>query len=266
MAIKQLIASDMDGTFLDENRSYDKKKLAEILVKFDEKDVVFCAASGRQLLALETLFADFTDKIAFVAENGALVKYHDQILYHNVLGKEKAREIVKTVRSHPEMKNDVILFSGLNGAYVLDSAPDEFFDFAGLYYKDLQRISTIDDINDDILKVCVEFPPEKVRECEAWINEKVSGIHATTTGFRSIDIMNAGITKATGLSNLLEHLNLTSSNLTAFGDQMNDYEMLKLAGKSIAVENAVAQIKAIADVIIPEHTTGSVLKEMSKLS
>ncbi|HFV0323303.1 TPA: HAD hydrolase family protein, partial [Streptococcus agalactiae] len=52
----KIFATDMDGTFLDENRAYDKSRLRDILKEFKKRNYLFCAASGRQLLALEELF------------------------------------------------------------------------------------------------------------------------------------------------------------------------------------------------------------------
>ena len=67
----KLVATDMDGTFLDANGTYDKKRLQKVLAGFKEKGILFVAASGRSLLALEDLFSDFRDQMAFVAENGS---------------------------------------------------------------------------------------------------------------------------------------------------------------------------------------------------
>ncbi|MCL2858922.1 MAG: HAD family hydrolase [Streptococcaceae bacterium] len=262
----KLFATDMDGTLLDStDRDYNHDQLREILNIFKKKGLIFCAASGRQLLALEDLFNEFQDQVAFVAENGAIVKYQGQILYSNFLGKEKAELIHQTVQTSPHHLNGFILFSAINGSYVLDTCEPELIDYARLYYKKLTIIHSIDDIKEDILKVCVEFPPDKIHECEAWLNERVAGIRATTTGFRSIDIMNAGISKATGLTHLLSHFNWTAENLVAFGDQMNDLEMLQFAGKSIAVSNAVEQIKAVSDIQIGSNNENSVLLEIEKL-
>ena len=80
MTIK-LIATDMEGTFLDGKGAYDKQRFDRVLSQLSEQDIHFVAASGRQLLALEAMFSAFTDRIIFVAENGGIVKYQDQILF-----------------------------------------------------------------------------------------------------------------------------------------------------------------------------------------
>ncbi|GBG96855.1 Cof-type HAD-IIB family hydrolase [Lactococcus termiticola] len=258
----KIFASDMDGTFLDSERGYDKARFAEILKEFDKRGLIFCAASGRQMLALEEVFADFRDQIAFCAENGALVKYKGEILYSSELGAEKSKQLIGLLQKNPHLAEDRMLVSGLKGFYCLESSPQDFRDFASLYYENLQVVSSTEEIDDVFLKVCVEFPPDEIRACEDWINARMSGIRATTTGFKSIDIMSEGVSKASGLSHLLSHFDLDASHLMAFGDQMNDLEMLKLAGHAVAVSNAVPEILSLADEMIGDHQNSAVLERL----
>lgn len=37
----KIFATDMDGTFLDENRAYDKSRLRDILKEFKKKEIIF---------------------------------------------------------------------------------------------------------------------------------------------------------------------------------------------------------------------------------
>lgn len=51
------------------------------------------------------------------------------------------------------------------------------------------------------------------------------------------------------ITELCRHLNITSSEIAAFGDDFNDIGMLKLCGLGIAMENAIAKVKQAADEI-----------------
>lgn len=55
----KLIATDMDGTFLREDGTYDKERLAALLPKLREKGILFTVSSGRSLLAIDRLFEPF---------------------------------------------------------------------------------------------------------------------------------------------------------------------------------------------------------------
>ncbi|MHC4524908.1 MAG: HAD family hydrolase [Planctomycetota bacterium] len=50
------------------------------------------------------------------------------------------------------------------------------------------------------------------------------------------------------------------SNLTVFGDHINDIKMLQLAGKGVTVTDAEPQVKAIADEIIGSNNDDAVVK------
>ena len=59
--------------------------------------------------------------------------------------------------------------------------------------------------------------------------------------------------KAHALHKVMEYLQRDPSDMTVFGDSVNDIGMFKLAGTSVAVSNALDEVKAVADVILP-HT------------
>ena len=87
MEIK-LVATDMDGTFLDENHQFDQALFLKVLKKFQEKGIYFAAASGRPLLSLKTIFKEVQDQIIFIAENGSVVEFHGEDVYEATMSPE----------------------------------------------------------------------------------------------------------------------------------------------------------------------------------
>jgi len=57
--------------------------------------------------------------------------------------------------------------------------------------------------------------------------------------------------KAHALSKVMEYLERDPSDVTVFGDSVNDIGMFKLAGTSVAVSNALDEVKAVANVVLP---------------
>ncbi len=57
--------------------------------------------------------------------------------------------------------------------------------------------------------------------------------------------------KAHALKKVMEYLERDPADVTVFGDSVNDIGMFKLAGTSVAVANALDEVKAVADVILP---------------
>lgn len=73
------------------------------------------------------------------------------------------------------------------------------------------------------------------------------------------DILPKGASKAIGIQKLLEVLDINPENSFAFGDGLNDLEMLTMAGTGIAMGNAVPEAKAAADIITTSNSNNGIL-------
>ncbi|WEV60704.1 Cof-type HAD-IIB family hydrolase [Streptococcaceae bacterium ESL0729] len=261
----KLVATDMDGTFLKEDGSFDKKRLGHVLEEFKNQGIIFAAASGRQLASLKDLFSDFTDQVAFIAENGSIVEYGGEILYENKMNPDEYKKITKILANHPHVNRDSISLSGKESAYILESADDEIISHFKKYYSNVKLIDNFDDLKDDVLKVMVTFPREHVLNAQDWVNERIKPYRGVTTGFESIDIMAGHVNKALGLSHLAEKLNIDPADMAAFGDNLNDLEMLSYVGHSYATENARDEVKDICKYQIGHCNDEATIGQIEKL-
>ncbi len=57
--------------------------------------------------------------------------------------------------------------------------------------------------------------------------------------------------KAYAIETLMQHLDIEENHITVFGDSINDISMFKLANTSVAVSNALDEVKAVANIILP---------------
>jgi len=57
--------------------------------------------------------------------------------------------------------------------------------------------------------------------------------------------------KAHALQKVADHMGRSTEEMTVFGDSVNDIGMFKLAGTSVAVSNALDEVKKVADIILP---------------
>lgn len=108
----KLIATDMDGTFLAEDGTYNQEQLAALLPKLAEKGILFAVSSGRSLLAIDQLFEPFLDQIAVIAENGSVVQYRGEILFADMMTKEQYTEVAKKVLANPHYVETGMVFLG----------------------------------------------------------------------------------------------------------------------------------------------------------
>jgi hypothetical protein len=76
---------------------------------------------------------------------------------------------------------------------------------------------------------------EFMREAKTVLGNKV---HVTTSGYGAIDIVNPDVNKANALSYIAETLEIAPEEIMAFGDGLNDLEMLEYVGQPVAMTNA----------------------------
>ena len=93
----KFIASDMDGTILlNGAQSVDADTLFTVKRCLDS-GIIFAAASGRQTASLRMLFGKLSDQMLTIAENGAMVTYHNEIIHKAVLDHDLAMDITPRV-------------------------------------------------------------------------------------------------------------------------------------------------------------------------
>lgn len=81
-----------------------------------------------------------------------------------------------------------------------------------------------------------------------------------------IEIANKEVSKLTGINILLkDHFGLNLEDAIAFGDNYNDYEMLKAVGMGVAVGNAKPEILEIAKEVTYHGREDGVAKSLQKL-
>jgi Cof subfamily protein (haloacid dehalogenase superfamily) len=81
----------------------------------------------------------------------------------------------------------------------------------------------------------------------------------------AFDILPRGASKAVGIRKLLEVLDIEKENAFAFGDGLNDIEMLTTVGTGVAMGNAVPEAKAAADVITTSSSKNGILNGLIKV-
>ena len=94
----RLIAVDMDGTFLNSRKSYNKERFDKLYQRMVEKDIRFVVASGNQYYQLRSFFPEIQNDIAFVAENGAYVVDRNKELSVGEMSAETIEKVLKIFR------------------------------------------------------------------------------------------------------------------------------------------------------------------------
>ena len=120
----KFVASDLDGTLLLNGAQSVDESAIQYINKLVDKGVIFAPASGRQITSLKRLFGAVSDKLAYIAENGALVEYKGETIGKTAMDRKLALEIIEDVIEQP---NCEVLVSGEHTAYIKPKSQEYYY-------------------------------------------------------------------------------------------------------------------------------------------
>jgi len=261
----RLIAVDMDGTLLDAAGAI-PAALWPLLDRLRERGIAFAPASGRQLATLQGMFAGCDAELDFIAENGAYVVRDGVEVSSDAMAPEVAAAVIARVRDLAAagvLRTSVVL-CGKRSAYIEDLEP-RFRAEAEKYYAQLAVVDDLTDVDDQVLKLALfdadggeAHTAPRFADLEATHQVVVSGPHW-------VDIMNQGVNKGVALRRLQAAMGITSAQTAAFGDYLNDIELLQAADWSFAMADAHPDVVAVARHRAPSHVDAGVLTVIEEL-
>ena len=257
----KLIATDMDGTFLDSKKRI-SPQFPSLYFKMQEKGVRFVIASGNQYYRLYQKFLPLSGDIIFIAENGAYIVDGVHEIHCSVIKKEYVDYIVKLIDKHPRL---FMIMCGKKGAYA-ESKHFEYKNEVKKYYCAYSFVESFDEVDDEIMKIAIFDPEYNIKECENDIKPYLpEGLKLVTSGNEWMDILNEGTNKGVAINMVRDSLGITKEESAAFGDQMNDYELLSEVKYAYAMSNAVDAIKEIAYEVVLSNDEEGVIEKIKEI-
>lgn len=261
----RLIAADMDGTLLD-----DEKELHDhfwpLVDALFARGILFCPASGRQYYNLYERFGDVADEMVFIAENGAFVVKGRREISADVLEPDLVRRIILAIRDLAASGADVgAVVCGKRSAYI-DRTDAPFRDQVDHYYASLAVLPDIlDRPEDDILKIAIyDFGSAEHVTAPALAGFRDEA-QVVVSGAHWVDIMNTATNKGAGIRHIQEALGISRAQTMVFGDFLNDLEMMDEADYSFAMHNAHPVLKERARYVAPPNTENGVVRTISSV-
>ena len=256
----QLIATDMDGTLLTTDKRMPKDFIPVVRV-LKEKGVSFCVASGRQYASLRRDMPQLVSDLVFIAENGALIMENDRRLFIDPL---PACELPAIVRAAQGLEGVYPVVCRAGMAMVDACASPEFIRSTKMFYENTQVVKNLADICGAFEDACkVAFYDEGDAQTHALpvLEQRLgSRLAVILSGANWVDIMRPGVTKGRALRMLQQIKGLTPENCMAFGDYLNDLDMLQSVTESYAMENALEELKRVAKHIAPSNDEDGVMR------
>lgn len=253
----KFIATDLDGTLLDESNDL-PDEIFDVVEQLNKNGILFSPASGRQYANLKRLFAPVQDKVLFICENGALVKYRGETLFKATVEESAIKPALDAVRAVPWGR---AILCGENTAFIEDFS-EPFYTMAKKAYTSCVELSSLDEAigREGICKISVFDAEGKAEEKEKYLRKKIPALQTVVSGKYWCDVTTRGVNKGLAIRALRERLNLNKDEIIGFGDHMNDYEMLLECGSAYITENGYAPLKKEIGNVIPSNRDGGVIK------
>lgn len=255
----KLIACDMDGTLLDSRKRL-PDGLMNTLEKLRAQGVAFAVASGRQYAALRRDLEPLVPYIYFICENGALVMREDKQVLIDPIDSACLPSIIAAART---LERVYPVLCRPHCAYIEHTAAPDFREETLRYYLGQQVVPDLSALTDtpDVCKVAFyDEGDAQTHELPVLSSQLSDRLAVTLSGEHWVDVMQPGVHKGKAMLGLQRLLGIRPEECMAFGDYLNDYELLEAVGESYAMENAHPQLKQIARHIAPSNDENGVMR------
>ncbi|MDP4164381.1 MAG: Cof-type HAD-IIB family hydrolase [Bacillota bacterium] len=253
--MKKIVFFDIDGTLLDHNKNL-PSTTKEAIAQLKKNGVFVAIATGRAPFMFENLREEL-DIDSYVSFNGQFVVFENEVIYENPLNQTELEKLINESQknNHPlvflnekTMKSDVLhhhyIEESMRSLKFTHPEKDETF------YKGKNIYQS--------LLFCEEGE-------EQYYLENYPSFHLIRWHEYSVDILPAGGSKAEGIKKMIERLGFQMEDVYAFGDGLNDIEMLEAVGTGIAMGNATEEAKKHADLITSDVSEDGIWNGLSKL-
>lgn len=246
---QHLIALDLDGTLLTDDKKISSKTKQTVLKAMDEGHIVVIA-TGRPHRASIQYYQDLDLKTPMVNYNGALVHHPLDTSWQAVHNPMPNQTALKIVDACYEVTVNNILAEVMDTVYL-----DDYSETILRIFKETRQDSpfTIGSLKNklkaDPTSLLIYPKEQQIEQLRTHLDDYAEVIEHRSWGvpWNFIEIVKKGINKAVGLQKVAQHFNIPQERIIAFGDEDNDLEMIDYAGVGVAMGNAINELKTIAN-------------------
>lgn len=265
MSIK-LIALDMDGTLLNPEGQLTARTISA-LKDARAHGAVVTLSSGRMPCALRPFVKELGIDAPLICYNGALTvdSRTEAPLSSAPLSPEMAREIARACEArnlHVQAYRGEAFVCAAHGQFAQD-----YLDFL----KGTGRL----EVTGRPLSECLDFEtpkmlaidtPARIAELLPDLKARFEGrVRVATSQPRFIEFVNPAAGKAAALAQLSRLLGVAQADTAAFGDGLNDLDMIEWAGTGFVMANGAKAMLEAADVIVPSNAEDGVAQTVERL-
>ncbi|HCD08747.1 Cof-type HAD-IIB family hydrolase [Companilactobacillus crustorum] len=277
----KLIASDMDGTLLNEKMEVSNRNI-QAIKKAEQSGIEFIIATGRGLSEAKPFLKNHIHP-GFITLNGAEVfDNKENLISSNPLSVASQAKVVDYFHKYNvyfEVVTNKGIFSNDREARVNNLANLLVKLNPGINFKQALRdtqervkmmpmnfVDNYDAIfNDKSYKIMklIGFNEHQHRilaPLKKDITKNIKDVVVTSSSPNNVEINSVNAQKGIALLQYAQNRNILPEEIMAIGDNLNDYSMIKAAGTGVAMANAIPVIKEIAQISTDSNINDGVAK------
>lgn len=276
----KLIASDMDGTLLNNNHDIDKETV-EAIRKAEDAGIIFAISTGREYESVKPILDKHNIKAQCILSNGA--EYRDEegnILDKVNINEESAKRVIDILEKN-NLSARIFTNKGVFTTSTREEALKEVMYRTMSFNPDLSEdeareisenlgffigLQYIEDINKffeegiEIRKfVAFNKDIDLINKMKKVISE-IEGLAISSSFIDNIEITDINAQKGIILEQVAVKMGIDREEVMILGDSFNDYSMFEIFEETVAMENAIPEVKAVAKYITDTNDNLGVAK------
>ncbi len=255
----KIIFFDIDDTLYLKYKNYVPDSTKTALQHLKKQDIMIAIATGRGIRVFPSSVTELINEIGidvFITINGQYNQYQGQCLAHFPLSHEQI------ISSTKYLQKQHIAYGYMTRDEIITFSQDKYMTQALTSLHIPYRMADGFDMNVPIYQILAFYENNQNIDLSHHLSDDLKTVRWHTSG---VDILDVHGSKARGIKAVLRTLGLSMTDAWAFGDGLNDIEMLSAVGFGVAMGNAHPDLKAIANYVCPRHDEDGILRGLQAL-
>lgn len=257
--MKKIVFFDIDGTLYEyfagipEDTRRAIKKLRE-----NGHIPIICTGRTRPIIFDDILELGFD---GIIAGAGTYLEYKNKLIYQNTLEEDLVTSIISDMRKYGIMP----IAEGIEHIYFNEREIPE--DYAQVYRVYKENVpNKIIDLKEDtkVLASKVSGKINKDSNILEFMEIYKDKFNFVIHGDILLEMIPIQFSKAVGIERLINYLGIDRDNTYAFGDSMNDFEMLKYVNYGVAMGNSSEEFKNAMKYVTEDYDKGGIYNGLKR--
>lgn len=256
----RFVATDMDHSLLREDGTL-PDGLAERVHALAGVGVEFAIASGRPFYTISDFLGELAPEVTIIADNGGVLVHHGTPVFQADLPVSDYRRMVRITHE----LGGVASVCALDACY-FEHNGEPYEDFFAKFYTHRHYIDDLETLDLPADKFTVYYPNLDAPEAAKPYIERIGdGYQMAVTDVMWLDVTPKGVSKGAAMWRVSELLGVPLADMAAFGDALNDADMLESVGFGYMMANAQPFMRQYANLVAPSNEDLGVLKVIDQI-